>query len=430
MTGSIRSRDAALLLAGVAVDAFGTGLTLPFLVVYLHAVRGIPLETVGLIVAVPATVALVLLAPIGVLVDRVGPRKVVMVALASATSGALLLSRAETAADAFVARVLVGIAAAGFWPANDALIASVIPSALRQRYFGVSFALPNAGIGVGGIIGAVYVDVGRPETFATVYRVDALTFLVPLVLFLLPLRHVGAPVGARTPTAPTDGGYRVVLRDRVFRRLLLLSFVSSFVGYGQVEGGWTAYANAVARVSAGTIGIAFAVNTSVIVVLQIVVLRLIAGRRRTRILLVQAGVWACAWLVLGVAGRVPATPVAASLVVGAFGVFAVGETLMSPVMPAIRNDVAPEALRGRYNALASFAFQLAHITGPSVAGVLLGAGRGDLYIAMLVGGCALLALATLHLEHVLPPRANGIGPDVGPESRPVIEEQSVERLAR
>src|SRR5690348_14822447 len=115
MTESIRSRDAALLLTGVAVDAFGTGLTLPFLVVYLHAARGIPLETVGLIVAVPATVALVVLAPIGVLVDRVGPRRVVMVALASAASGALLLSRAETAAVAFVARVLVGIAAAGFW---------------------------------------------------------------------------------------------------------------------------------------------------------------------------------------------------------------------------------------------------------------------------------------------------------------------------
>src|SRR5262249_34214780 len=155
---------------------------------------------------------------------------------------------------------------------------------------------------------------------------------------------------------------------------------------GQVEGGWTAYANAVARVSTGTIGIAFAVNTSLIVVLQIVVLRLIAGHRRTRMLMIQAGVWACAWLVLGVAGRVPAAPAAAWLVVGAFGIFAVGETLMSPVLPAIRNDVAPEALRGRYNALASFAFQLAHITGPSVAGLLLGAGRGDLYIAMLVGG--------------------------------------------
>jgi hypothetical protein len=50
----------------------------------------------------------------------------------------------------------------------------------------------------------------------------------------------------------------------------------------------------------------------------------------------------------------------------------------------------------------------AHITGPTVAGFLLGANRGDLFITMLVGGCGLLGLATLHLERVLPPEANGV----------------------
>jgi len=125
-------------------------------------------------------------------------------------------------------------------------------------------------------------------------------------------------------------------------------------------------------------------------------------------LMLQAGLWSASWAILGVAGRVPATPLAAVLVVSAFGVFAVGETLMSPTLPAIRNDVAPEALRGRYNAAAGAAFQLAHITGPTVAGFLLGANRGDLFITMLVGGCGLLGLATLHLERVLPPEANGV----------------------
>ena len=409
MTKAARSRDARLLLTGIAVDAFGTGLTLPFLVVYLHAVRGIGLETVGLIVAVPAAAALVLLAPIGVLVDQVGPRRVQMCALGAAASGALLLSRAETAPAAFVARMLTGIGAAAFWPANDALVASLVPSEIRQRYFGVSFALLNAGIGVGGVVSALFVDVARASTFATVYRADALTFLVPLVLLAFPLRHIGGPILGPTAAIHDAWSYRTVARDGVFLRLLLLSFVSSFVGYGQVEGGWTAYANVIARVSARTLGIAFAVNTTVIVVLQVVVLRLIDGRRRTRMLMLQAALWGCSWAVLGTAGRVPGTPLAAGLVVGAFGVFAVGETLLSPILPAIRNDVAPEGLRGRYNAAAGIVFQLAHISGPSVAGVLLGTGRGDLFIAMLVGGCALLALVTLRLEHVLPSRANGVG---------------------
>ena len=70
--------------------------------------------------------------------------------------------------------------------------------------------------------------------------------------------------------------------------------------------------------------------------------------------------------------------------------------------------MAPKALRGRYNAAAGVAFQLAHITGPTVAGFLLGGNRGDLFITMLVGGCGVLGLATLRLEQVLPAEANGV----------------------
>jgi hypothetical protein len=58
----------------------------------------------------------------------------------------------------------------------------------------------------------------------------------------------------------------------------------------------------------------FAVNTAVIVLLQLVVLRAIDGRRRTRVLGLLAVVWAVAWLVLGLAGTVPGTTSAGVLV--------------------------------------------------------------------------------------------------------------------
>jgi MFS family permease len=184
--------------------------------------------------------------------------------------------------------------------------------------------------------------------------------------------------------------------------------VASFVGYGQIEGGWTAYANAVARVSTRSIGIAFAVNTAIIVLLQRVVLRRIEGRRRTRMVMLQGTLWAAAWAVLGTSGLVPATPLAGGLLVVAFGVFAVGETFQSPVLPAIRNDVAPAALRGRYNAAAAIAFQIANVSGPAVAGALLGRQHADVYIGMLIAGCVVLGVAARRLEAVLPAAANGI----------------------
>jgi MFS family permease len=305
--------------------------------------------------------------------------------------------------------VCSGAGAAAFWPANQSLVASVVPAEERQRYFGVSFALMNAGIGIGGIVSALFVDVARPATFAAVYRADAATFLVALAILAIPLRHVGSAVPFdRAATIGAEASYRAVLSDRVFRRVLFLVLVAAFVGYGQIEGGWTAYANVVARVSPRTMGVAFAVNTAIIVVLQLGALRVIEGRRRSRMLMLQAALWAASWAIFGMAGLVPSTPLAATLVVGAFGLFAVGETLQSPITPAIINDVAPERLRGRYNAAAGIAFQIAAIGAPAVAGFLLGSGRGAAFIAMLIAGCALLAVAARRLERVLPPYANGL----------------------
>ena len=394
------------MLLGVAIDALGVGLVLPFLVIYLHEVRGIPVSTVGVLAALPAVVALGLAGPVGVLVDRLGPRRVQLAALVCSGSGALVLSRADSTLLAGLAMTLTGVGHAAFWPANQALVASVLPSDERTRYFGLSFTLLNAGIGVGGVVGALYVSVEDPSTFTTVYLLDAVSFLGPLLVLAWPLRHVGGPVEVPAD-APAGGSYADVLRDPVFRRLLVVVFFSAFIGYGQIEAGWTAYSRLVADVSTRTIGVAFAVNTAIIVLLQMVVVRLIDGRRRTRVLAVLAAIWAVAWAVMGAAGLVGGTA-AAVLVVASMGIFALGETLLSPIAPAITNDLAPEHLRGRYNAAGSLSFQLAAISAPVSAGFLIGHEQPTAYVGTLLAGCLAFGVLALRMERQLPAVANGL----------------------
>jgi MFS family permease len=403
-------RIAKLMLVGVAIDALGVGLVLPFLVIYLHEVLDISLPTVGVLAALPAVVALLFVGPIGILIDRLGPRRVQIAAIVCSALGALALAGAEGVALAAVAMALTGIGHAAFWPANQSLVAAVLPSAQRARFFGVSFTLLNAGIGVGGVIGALYVSVEDPSTFTTVYLLDAASFLGPLLVLAWPLRHVGGPV-AMPEHAPAGGSYREVMGDPVFRRLLAVIFFSAFVGYGQLEAGWTAYSRVVAEVSTRTIGVGFAVNTALIVSLQLVVLRAIDGRRRTRVLGLLAVIWGVAWLVMGLAGLVPGTAAAAVLVVASIGIFALGETLLSPIAPAVTNDLAPEHLRGRYNATGSLAFQVAAIAAPASAGFLIGHDMPVTYVATLLAGAAAFGVLALRMERVLPPVANGLRVD-------------------
>src|ERR687890_35314 len=191
-------REGRLLLSTVVIDALGTGFVLPFAVVYLHEVRDLPLETVGVVLAVPAVVALLLLGPIGSVIDRFGPGRVQVFALAVQLVGSALLGFVQDAPQAAVAMGLIGVGHAAFWPASQSLVAAVVPSAIRQRYYGTNFTLLNAGIGLGGLGSGLVVSEARPWTFTAIYLLDAVTFIAPLAVLAGPLRHVGNAVPRET----------------------------------------------------------------------------------------------------------------------------------------------------------------------------------------------------------------------------------------
>jgi MFS family permease len=406
-------REGKFLLSTIIVDFIGNGLVMPFNVVYLHEVRGFELARVGLLLSLPALVGLLVVGPIGALIDRIGPRIVVICCFVIQITANVTLASATTELRAAVGCVLLGFSGGIIWPAIQTLIGTIIPSHLRQRYFGVNFTLLNLGIGIGGILGGLFVDVSRPETFVAIYLIDAATFLAPLAIFLGPLRHVPRPARltsdpAADPHTPSATGYRAVLRDRSLLIILLLMFVASFVGYGQLNTGFPAFGREVGGISTQALGLAFAANTAVIVVLQLFVLQRIEGRRRTRAIVVMSAIWGASFFALGATGLVPGTVIAALLFGFSAGVFGFGETFFQPTLPAMVNDLAPDHLRGRYNAAMSISWQSASVAGPAVAGVLIGHGWNSSYIAMLVWGCVLVAWLALAIERRLPPRVNGV----------------------
>jgi MFS family permease len=401
-------REGKLLLSTVIVDALGIGFVLPFGVVYLHEVRDIALPTVGVLLALPSAIALALLGPIGTVIDRYGPRRLQMLALSMNVLGSLVLAFATTPAAAAVAFALFGAGQAVFWPASQSLVAAIVPAEIRQRYYGTSFTVLNLGIGIGGLASGLFVSEANPWTFQAIYVANALSFLAPLSVLAIPLRHVGNTVEPHEDEATPTASYRVVLRHGVFRRFLVVVFFSAFVGYAQFEAGWTAYARTVADASTKLIGIAFAVNTATIVLLQLVVIQRIEGHRRTRVLMLMSAVWALSWSLMGIAGLLPGSVVSAVLLSASMGVFALGETFQSPVVPAITNDLAPEHLRGRYNAVGSGVFQVAAVVGPVTAGFLLGHHLSAAFVVLLLVGCAVMVAMLGRLERVISPEANGV----------------------
>ena len=401
--------EGRLLLSIVVVEFLGTGLVLPFNVVYLHEVRGFTLAHAGLLLGLPALVGLFVVGPGGTLIDRVGARPVQVFTLTLLVLADVVLAFASVVPVAAVALVLNGVAFGMSWPAWQSLVASVIPQHLRQRYFGLNFTLLNLGIGIGGVVGGLFVDTELTWTFQALYLVDAVSFLPALYLLLGPLRHVAGRPETHADEATARIGYLAVVRRPGVAVLAVLGFAASFVGYAQLNAGMPAYARAVSQVTTEGLGLAFAANTLVIVAVQLFVLQQIEGRRRTRAIAVMGLLWSVAWLSLGLSGIAPGALGATLLVAACASVFGLGETLLQPTVPALVNDLAPDHLRGRYNAVSSGAFQLAAVAGPAVSGMLIGQGLGSGYIGLLVlGSLAIGVYAVLVVEPRLPAGVNGV----------------------
>lgn len=401
-------RNAWIVLAGDALSAVGSGLTLPFFVVYLHRVRGIDLGVAGLAVATIAFAGLIGNPTGGLLTDRVGPRRAVVAGIVIAAAGTASVAVVLEPWQAFAAAATIGFGLAVFWPAFDSLLAVTVRPRQRSSVFAVRHATLNAGFGIGGLAAAVIVDFDSAGTFQLLYLLDAASFLavVPLVVAL---KGVGGRPEPSTDEPRGLRGYGRVLADRVFLKVVALTALLYAVGYAQLNAAFPAFATGPGGISAGALGLAFAVNTLAVSLLQLPVLRLAQGSRRTTGIVLVFSLWAVTWAVTLVAGELGGGAAAVAVFAAAAAIFALGETLMSPAVPPLVNDLAPDRLRGRYNGLYTLALTTGFIAGPVVGGAALGAGHATAFFLALVGACAVGALAAGRLRRALPADVDLVG---------------------
>lgn len=364
-----------LLLAADVLTAAGTGLSQPFLLVLLTTVHGYGVGTAAVISSIAAAVSLVGNPLAGSLIDRWGGRRVMLAGLGTAGAGLALLGlfSAPPAGPAGVA--LTGFGWSLALPALATTLASTVPPARHGRIFTLQYALFNAGMGTGALIGGV-VLAGSPQRLAALWLVAAATCAISAAVVWT--ARVGGPAGAAEPAA---GGYRRVLADRRLWRVLGVAVGLATAGYGVFNVGPAMLALAAHdSVAASWAGVA---NGAAIVLGLPAALRFGERWSPYRSLRVAAGLWAAAWALcwlhaaalLGGPGAVRPVLAAAAALVGA------GELALAAALPALVNALAPDELRGRYNALLTLATTVGQWAGPVLAGATVRAGSPSLLFA-------------------------------------------------
>jgi predicted MFS family arabinose efflux permease len=384
--------------AGGLVNAFGNGITYPYVVIYLHNVRGFSLGTAGLVLAANGAMSLVASPLAGWLSDRIGGRLTLAGALVLMGAGIASFPLVREPWHAFLAMAVVGAGNGSFWPSQSTLLAGLAPEARRHAAYALQRVSRNLGIGLGGLTGGLIATTSDPTSFTILFLIDAATFLG----FIAVLPFVPDPELPPADEGARPGRYRDVLRDRLLLGIVALNVAFVSAGYAQMEL-LPAFAKNEAHVSERGIGVIFLVNTLVIVFAQLPIARALEGRRRMPALALMTVLWATAWMIVLVGGVTLEAIAAASVFAVAGLVFGLGECFQGPTQGALVADLAPPRLRGRYMALSTISWEIGFVIGPAIGGFVLD--REPLALWPLAAGACLLAgLGALALERAIPPR--------------------------
>jgi MFS family permease len=376
-------RIAWLLQAGVTLNFFGNGLVAPYLVIYLHFYRGIPLSLAALAVGSGGILATTSGLVVGPLVDRFGPRTCLALAMSANAVAYAAYTQVHSTWQAFAVGIAVGIGTGAYGPSVQTLLSGFVQPELRAAALSQQRMSAIVGLSLGGLASAALVATEMPSVYIVLLLLDSATFLgFAVLLMFLPNPHI-VHIGP-------SGGYRAALGDRRLRLLALVSLVMVGVGIAPMLWILPAFARGIPGVAIGSIGLIYAVNTVVILLAQLRITRALNGRSPMLVLAIGAGIWTVAWGMVAITGLLLHGWFAVAALAGAMAVYAIGECIYTAVVTPTAAAIAPPLLRGRYLAVMGFAWQAGFMLGPPAAGALVSV-QPLVFPLVAAALCALLA---------------------------------------
>ena len=381
---SILNPHSRRIVVGIALSAIGRGMTLSLLMVYLHEMRGFTTSFGGLLMAWGAFVGIAGSGPLGALVDRIGPKIVMIIGLVvSATSG-FGFAFVSTKPSAVIVMTLFAIGNQCIWPAQMVMLTRLTPVEIRSKIFGFNFMLMNLGLGVGGLLSSVIIRENSLFSYQVMYLIDGVTYLI----FLFIIFGLHTPAGGRyvaKENEPQSGSYRELFANRKLTILTFAGIILLTFGYGPLQSGLPVYATQYLDLAPNWLGIIFGVNTFAIVAFQPLVLRILERYSKYTALVSVGFIWGLSWLAVGISPYLSMFMAGIALCVSQL-IFAFGEMVYAPTSPALMQELTPEHIRGRASALISLQWGISGIAGPALAGIMIGAHLEQQWVLLMAFG--------------------------------------------
>ncbi|MBP2406446.1 Multidrug resistance protein MdtH [Streptomyces netropsis] len=364
------------LAAAALVQSLGIGLFMASSMAYFTRQVDLSANQVASGLALAGVVALGISLLGGVLADRYGARRV----LAAVYLGRGVCCAAYVFVTDFWQFMVVTLCAVACDragpPVLQALVAVAVPERQeRTRLLAVVNVVRNCGLGVGAMAAGVALASDTQAAYRVTLVAIGLAFLGGAVL-VLRVSELTAPTAAEAaPEGTAEGPVKGrVLPDARYLTLTGLNFLLFFFDTMLLVAMpvWILEHTDAPR---ATVSVLFALNTVLVVVLQIPVSRLATGQRRTTRMLTWTGaVLAVSSLCFAASGSVAGGPAVAWLA-AAVVTLSLAEVIANSAVWDLSIALAPEEQRGRYLSVFNLSVAGQRVLGPvMVTGLLLGSG--------------------------------------------------------
>jgi len=283
------------------------------------------------------------------------------------------------------------------YPANATSMSKICPAELRVKGFALNRLANNLGVTIGPTVGGLL----ALRDYRLLFWADGLTSLAAAGLFVLLWK--GARVsgegeratGGASGVTDQDQGVgpggtdapksRSPWRDGPFLLMMVIFFVWSAV-FVQLLATFPIYMRNVYGLAENRIGQLFAVNTILIVALEMILMEKIRKYPLTRMINLS-------FVLLGVG--LGLMPFGRGFAFGALtvAVWTFGEMLSMPLVTTLIAERADDSNRGRYLGMNSFAFSLAFIVAPAAGSAFYDGLGPDAVWYVCAAVCAVITVA-------------------------------------
>jgi MFS family permease len=381
-------RNFWILMVVSFIDRLGGFILFPFFTLYITSKFGVGMTTVGLIFGTFSVTGIVGSTIGGALTDRLGRKPMLLFGLAVSAISSIWLGFADSLPLFFAGAVFVGLFSNAGGPAQQAMLADILPDSQRAQGFAIWRVVVNVSAAVGPAIGGLMASRSFLSLFITDAAVSVLVAF--MVFFLLPETRAFIKKGQRESMVQSFQGYGRVLRDAIFMFFWVAS-VFTWLVYMQMNSTLAVYLRDTHSVSEQGFGLLVSLNAAMVVLFQFAITRRVERYPPFIVMAWGALLYAIGFGVYGFATDY-------SMFIIAMAIITIGEMLNAPIGQAVVANLAPEDMRGRYMAFYGFSFAIPGMVGTLLAGLIMDNAdpRWVWYAAGLLGLLATSMYLSLH----------------------------------